>query len=99
MPLRDIAPLTEPVPIFDVYTDGICRLDNLGGTCRVTFFTNQFDPEHHKMKRVICAKMVWPADTLLRHGGRLAKYVAEGFSGELPPPGDPNCGAGAKVFN
>ncbi len=80
-------PLVELVPIFDVYTDGICRLDNLGTTVRVTFFSLQFEPTEQRMQRIVCAKMVWSAEALLRHGGRLSRYVAQGFSGELPIAG------------
>lgn len=81
-----IAPITEPCPIFDVFTDGIARVDVFGGSVRISYFSFQVDVAHPEAAagRVVCAKMVWSLDRLMSHGGQVSKFIQSGRSGEWP---------------
>lgn len=75
-------PLVELTPIFDVYTDGIARVDNLGGAVRISYATYDLLEAH----RVVVAKMIWSRDRIMEQGGLIAQWLAAGHTGVWPGP-------------
>jgi hypothetical protein len=54
---------SEPVPISDVYADGIAYIENLGNVIRVAYFVWQ---RHGKTReKVIVAKIVRPLSSVV----------------------------------
>lgn len=73
----------EPVPISDVYSDGIAYIENLGNCIRVAYFTwsrsGGGPPE-----KVIVAKIVRPVSSLIPYEDMLKMIEQEPIAGMIP---------------
>jgi hypothetical protein len=74
--ILELAPVVEPVPVQDIYTDGITSIELLGGGCaRFTLYADR--RKRGKCVRVIVARFVIQMDALPRCIAQATAAVAQ----------------------
>lgn len=79
----------EPVPISDIYADGIAYIENLGNCIRIAYFT-WTRVEGHRQK-VVVAKIVRPIASLLSNEEMANMIEEKPVLGMVPPRDGDHC--------
>lgn len=97
MPLRDTlsnakgeempdrpSPLTDPVPIQDLFVSGLADVEDLGSGCwRFTFFVHQKSIESGEDERVVVERIVMPLPAIAHAIKLTASAIGFSLIGEV----------------